>query len=157
MTQKIRPPAPTQPQSPLERQHGSGGFKAPDELPEIVRAPDIGGRGAGLTADEEAIDAAASGAAGVNDDGSPVFTLPATPPGALSPDHAAAARASHGAQNRLGLPAQPNEAERLWGRYQSVLAAHRERYAKTRDNSLEPEYLAAREDCIRAGLIKADP
>jgi len=157
MTQpKIRPQQSTNPSpSPLERQHGSGGFRAPDELPERASAPDIGGR---LVGDEAAVDAGVSGGQAF---------VPLQPPGfgglapadlRLDPIRAASDRAENAAvQNRLGLPLRPNLAEQLLAKYQDTLRRHRERYAKTRDNSLEPEFLAIREECIKAGLLVGEP
>src|SRR5262245_27457459 len=153
MTQpKIRPQQSTNPSpSPLERQHGSGGFRAPDELPERASAPDIGGR---LVGDEAAVDASVAGAAAFVPLQAPGFG--GLPPAdlTLDPGRAAVERMANAErQNRLGNPRGQNEAEKLLAEYQRVTAAHKARYQGTRDNSLEPEWLAIREKCIDAGLI----
>lgn len=81
---------------------------------------------------------------------------PAQPPGALPPDAAAAARATHNARNRLGRPAEPSSAEQLLKRYQEAEAAFKADYQGTRSMAKERPYLEAKQAMIDAGLMRGD-
>lgn len=127
MNQKIRPPSPKE-----IREEGEAG------LPELVRAPDPGGR----FSDPDAVDASS---------GAPV--------GPFSPLEAVQLRRDMNEPNRAyGRPYVPNAAELLLQEYNEAFAAVKAAYAGTRDEppALRIRYLKAREAMIDAGLMQGD-
>jgi hypothetical protein len=143
--EKIRPPNAESNRTP------AAALKLDDDLPETAQAPDIGGRQA---VDDDAVSASADAPTTLvpND-------WPDVPPGAdptFSPVQAAAHRAGHGQQNRLGKPYHPTEAERLLMDYQQKLAAFKADYQGTRSTRLEVPMLEAKQRLIDAGLLKGD-
>lgn len=141
---KITPPTHSsrQQQSSKElRDEGEG------DLPDLVRAGNL------PTVDEGDEVANVEGEDQVDANGN---AWPAQPPGALPPDAAAAARATHNRQNRLGRPAAASSAEQLLARYQKAEAEFKADYQGTRSMRLERPYLEAKQAMIDAGLMRGD-
>lgn len=138
MADKIRP-------NPSPRELRDEGTR---DLPDIVRAPDLA-RG---EADPDALNANAGLVPGSTEG------WPTTPPGArtFEPAQAAAARATHGEQNRLGKPYVPTESEQVLQAYLAAEKAFKEDYKGSRSLRLEVPYLQAKQRMIELGLMKGD-
>jgi hypothetical protein len=155
--QKIRPPTHSSYQEEgtdaPQRSHGHGshvpGLRVDDDLPDQVRAPDIG---ALATAGEpDAINASTAG------DGPGGTAWPEAPPGAtFSPVEAVELRRNQNDPNRLGNPRRNTSAETLLLEYQAALKAYRDDYAGTRSERLRIPFLEAKQRMIDAGLMKGD-
>jgi len=156
--QKIRPPTHSSYQEEgtdaPQRSHGHGsqvpGLKVDDDLPDQVRAPDIGALPS--AGEDGAINASTAG------DGPGGTAWPAQPPGAaaFSPVEAVELRRTQNDPNRLGLPRRNTSAETLLLEYQAALKAYRDDYAGTRSERLRIPFLEAKQRMIDAGLMKGD-
>jgi hypothetical protein len=74
----------------------------------------------------------------------------------FTPAQAHTARLAHEAPNALGKPAVMNDAEALLREYQEARTAWREQYSRTRDNSGEERFIAAKQAMMRAGQLPPD-
>jgi hypothetical protein len=156
--EKIRPPT----HSSLTGQGSDPKLRAEaeGELPDLVRAPDPANRGAYIQDDREPAEQAGElPPLQANFDpsqGAPGFDSMGPPPGALSPQDAARARAGHHEPNRFGNPGRPNQAAVLLANYQRTLREYKEDYCKTRSEAKQRPYLEAKQALIDAGLMKGD-